>query len=132
MPSTNGFIIGLIGGLLDFASASFLLLGQGGGASMVNGSSASVYEWAAVLIALGVAVIVTSFLSIVSVGIRFGRVFAILMIAYGVIMMIVGAGMTAGYIMATDVSMIYSYGMFLVGAAMLVNGIMMSRNPMVV
>jgi hypothetical protein len=130
MASTNGFIIGLIGGLLDFASASFLLLGQGGNPSMMNGSSVSVYGWAAALIALGVVVIVTSVLSVVSVGIRFGRVFAILMTAYGVTMMIIGAAMTAGYIMATDVSIIYSYGMFLVGAAMLVNGIMMSRNPM--
>jgi hypothetical protein len=38
--------------------------------------------------------------------------------------------MTTGYIMAADVSTIYSYGMIIVGAAMVVNGIMMSRNPM--
>jgi hypothetical protein len=130
MPSTNGFIIGLIGGLLDFASASFLLLGQGGSSSITNGSSVSIYGWAAVLIALGVLVIATSVLSVGSAGTRFGRVFAILMTIYGGTMMLIGAAMTVGYIAATDVSMIYSSGMFLVGAAMLVNGIMMSRNAM--
>jgi hypothetical protein len=129
LASTNGFILGLIGGLLDFASASLLLLGQGSGTGM-NESSAPTYAWVAILLVLGVVVIVTSIFSVVSIGIRFGRVFSLLMIVYGILMMIIGAAMTTGYIMAADVSTIYSYGMIIVGAAMVVNGIMMSRNPM--
>lgn len=130
MASTNGFILGLVGGLLDFASASFLLIGQNGSTGMMNEGPIPSYLWAALLVLLGSVVILTSVLSVVSIGIRFARVFALLMIAYGVIMMIVGAGMTTGYIMSGDVATIYSYGMIIVGGAMVVNGIMMSRNPM--
>jgi hypothetical protein len=122
--------LGLIGGLLDFASASLLLLGQGNSTGMMNESLVPTYVWVAVLLVLGVVVIVTSIFSVVSIGIRFGRVFSLLMIVYGILMMIIGAAMTTGYIMAADVSTIYSYGMIIVGAAMVVNGIMMSRNPM--
>jgi hypothetical protein len=127
VASTNGFILGLIGGLLDFASASLLLVGQSG-SSMMN--PVSVYEWAALLVLLGVAVIVTSILSVVTLGLRFVKVFSLLMIVYGILMMFIGGAMTAGFIMASDVSSIYSYGMVIVGAAMAVNGILMSRNPM--
>jgi hypothetical protein len=96
----------------------------------MNGSSVPTYAWVAVLLVLGFLVIVTSIFSVVSIGIRFGRAFSLLMIAYGILMMLIGAAMTTGYIMAVDVSTIYSYGMVIVGAAMAVNGIMMSRNPM--
>jgi len=127
LASTNGFILGLIGGLLDLASASLLIVGQSGATSTVSGT-ASPYVWAAILTVLGVAVVATSVVSVMSVGIQYGRVFSLLMIVYGVSMMIIGAALTTGYIMAQDVSTIYSYGMVIVGAAILVNGILMSRN----
>jgi len=123
LASSNGFILGLIGGLLDFASASLLIVGQSGG-------TASTYVWAAILIALGAAVVVTSAVSVMSTGIQHSRVFSLLTIVYGASMMIIGGAITTGYIMAQDVSAIYSYGMVIVGGAMLVNGILMSRNEM--
>ena len=97
---------------------------------MMNEGPVPTYAWVGILLVLGSAVIATSVLSVVSVGIRLGKVFSFLMITYGVIMIIIGAAMTTGYIMATDVSMIYSYGMVIVGAAMVLNGVMMSRVPM--
>jgi hypothetical protein len=51
------------------------------------------------------------------------------MILYGFIMIAIGLAMSTGYIMSTDVSAVYSLGMLLVGAGMVVNGIMMSRSP---
>ncbi len=96
---------------------------------MMNDSSFPSYGWAAILVVLGVAVIVTSILSVGLMGLRFARLFSLLMIAYGFIMMAIGIAMSAGYIMSSDVSEIYSLGMLLVGAGMVVNGVMMSRNP---
>lgn len=127
MASTNGFILGLIGGVLDFASASLLLLGGSGG--MMDESAVPSYVWAAVLVVLGVAVITTSVLSVGTIGFRFARIFSLLMILYGFVMMAVGFAMSTGYIVSTDVSAIYSLGMLLVGAGMVVNGVMMMRNP---
>jgi hypothetical protein len=128
LASTNGFILGLIGGVLDFASASLLLLGGSGG--MMNESQVPSYVWAAILIVLGTAVILTSILSVGTIGIRFARVFSVLMVTYGLIMVGIGAAMSTGYIVATGVSVIYSLGMLLVGAGMIANGVMMSRSPM--
>jgi hypothetical protein len=127
LASTNGFILGLIGGVLDFASASLLLLGSGGG--MMAEGAVPGYVWAAVLVVLGVAVITTSVLSVGSMGFRFARVFSLLMIIYGFIMMAIGLAMSTGYIVSTGVSAVYSLGMLLVGAGMVVNGVMMSRSP---
>lgn len=109
------------------SSASLLLLGGSGG---VMESPLPSYGWAAILVALGIAVIVTSILSVGSLGFRFTRLFSLLMVAYGFVMMIIGIAMSTGYIMANDVSEIYSLGMLLVGAGMVVNGVIMSRNPL--
>ena len=130
LSSSNGFILGLIGGLLDFASASLLLLNPGDSMGSMGSSAASADFWAVVLVLLGVAVVATSVLSVQSVGIRFAKLFSILMILYGVGMLAVGVSMTTGYIYSAGISVIYSYGMVLVGGAMVVNGVIMSRTPM--
>ena len=96
---------------------------------MMNEGAVPSYAWAAALVVLGVAVIATSVLSVGSMGFRFARAFSLLMIVYGFMMMAIGLAMSTGYIMSTDVSAIYSLGMLLVGAGMVVNGVMMSRNP---
>lgn len=96
---------------------------------MMDESAVPSYVWAAVLVVLGVAVITTSVLSVGTIGFRFARVFSLLMILYGFVMMAVGFAMSTGYIVSTDVSAIYSLGMLLVGAGMVVNGVMMMRNP---
>jgi hypothetical protein len=128
LPSANGFILGLIGGLLDFASASQLLLQQGSSTGMMNETSTSVYPWVALLLLLGTAVVVTAVLSVLSVGFRHARLFSVLMV-YGVVMVVVGLIMSAGVLMVGDFSSVYSLGMLVVGAAMLVNGVLMSRSP---
>jgi hypothetical protein len=129
LPSANGFILGLIGGLLDFASASQLLLQQGSSTGMMNETSTSVYPWVALLLLLGTAVVVTAVLSVLSVGFRHARLFSVLMMVYGVVMVVVGLIMSAGVLMVGDFSSVYSLGMLVVGAAMLVNGVLMSRSP---
>ena len=133
MASANGFILGLIGGLLDFASASILLLSPRDAMGTMDAGAAGAEGWGVVLLALGAAVVVTSILSVQSIGIRRGKVFSLLMVLFGVVMVVVGLSMTTGYIpMATGISVIYSYGMVLVGGAMVVNGLMMSRTTMLV
>lgn len=128
MTSTSGFILGLIGGVLDFASASLLLLGGSG--SMMQEGPVPDYVWAAILVVVGTAVIVTSILSVGTIGVRFLRVFSLLMVVYGLIMVAIGGAMSAGYISMTGFSVVYSLGMLLVGAGMVANGITMVRNPM--
>lgn len=95
---------------------------------MMDESAVPSYVWAAVLVVLGVAVIATSVLSVGTIGFRFGRLFSLLMILYGFAMMGIGLAMSVGYIASTDVSAIYSLGMLLVGAGMVVNGTMMMRS----
>jgi hypothetical protein len=132
LASSSGFILGLIGGLLDFASASLLVLNPGptSGTTMMDTSAVSADAWAVLLVVLGIAVIVTSVLSVQTVGVRLGRVFSVLMMVYGVIMLAIGISMTTGYIPAGGISLIYSYGMILVGGAMVANGVVVSRSPM--
>ncbi|MDG6926456.1 MAG: hypothetical protein JRN09_07860 [Nitrososphaerota archaeon] len=127
MASTNGFILGLIGGLLDFASASQLLLQQASSAGMMN--EAPAYAWAGLLLVLGTAVVATALLSVISIGFRFARLFSILMMVYGVVMVVVGLVMSSGAVMTTEFSSVYSLGMVVVGAGMTVSGLMMSRSP---
>lgn len=97
---------------------------------MMNDGSFPSYGWAVILVVLGIAVVLTSILSVGLMGLRFARLFSLLMVAYGFIMMAIGIAMSTGYIMSSDVSEIYSLGMLLVGAGMVVNGLMMSRNQM--
>jgi hypothetical protein len=119
MASTNGFVLGLIGGLLDFASASLILVGPGGN-----------YGWAALLIVLGAAVVATSVLSVGTLGFKFARIFSYLMVAFGIIMLLIGWAISTGYISSQGVSIIYSAGLVIIGAAMAVNGVMTTRTPM--
>lgn len=96
----------------------------------MSSSAAATDGWAVLLALLGLAVVSTSVLSVQSVGIRFGRLFAILMVIYGVVMLVMGLSMTIGYVPTAGLSVIYGYGMVLVGGAMALNGVMMSRAPM--
>lgn len=126
MVSTGGFILGLVGGLLDFASASMLLLGQAAGADMMTGTPSSDYLLAGVLVFLGVLVVATTLFSVSVVDNRMARASPILMMAYGIVMVGIGTAMSGGYA-GTGMSLIYSYGMVLVGVLMVANGIAMVR-----
>ncbi len=118
-------MLGIIGGLLDFASATTIALNQGGMSSspMVSGDA-----WAAVLAILGVVVVSAAVLSVTMTGVGHLKGFSLLMVAFGLLMAVVGSLMSAGTIEGSSV--IFSYGMVLVGALMAVDGVMMLRNPM--
>jgi hypothetical protein len=129
--STSGFMLGIIGGLLDFASATIIVINQGGNGMMATtGYFVSGYAWAAILAVLGVLVVVAAALSVMSIGVRYLRGFSLLMVALGLIMAIIGTVMSTGSIAGS--SLIYSYGMVIVGALMAINGVMMLRSPLLV
>jgi hypothetical protein len=123
-------MVGVIGGILDFASATTLLTSPAEPSTMGTTGASLNLPLILLLYLLGTAVILTSVLSIMSIGFRFGRWFSILMIVYGGVMMVLGWLMTAGSMQGTAEVALYGYGMLLVGALMLVNGGMMVRSPM--
>ena len=127
MVSTSGFTLGVLGGLLDFASATTMVINQGGN-GMMNGYLASGYLWAAVLVALGVLVVVVAVLSVMSTGMRHLRAFALMMVGLGILMAIIGSLMSSGLVEGS--SLLFSYGMVIVGVLMAINGGMMLRTPM--
>jgi hypothetical protein len=120
-------MLGIVGGLLDFGSATSAAIGQGGGV-VVAGYGLSGYGWAAVLAVLGALVVATSVLSVTSAGVRHLKAFSLLMVVLGAVMLIVGSLMSGGQMMG--LSLIYGYGMIIVGLLMAINGVMMLRNPM--
>jgi hypothetical protein len=126
MVSSSAFMLGVIGGLLDFASATSLLVDRATQSGMM-GIGASYVAAALGLYVLGVLVIVTSLFSAMLVGMRHPSLFSVLMIVYGVAMV------AAGWIMSTDMistatSSLYSLGMIALGALMVVNALLMSRS----
>ena len=82
MVSTSGFMLGVLGGLLDFASATTMVINQGG-SGMMNGYLGVRLLWAAVLVALGILVVVVAVLSVMSTGMRHLRAFSLLMVLSG-------------------------------------------------
>jgi hypothetical protein len=127
LVSTSGFMLGVIGGLLDFASATTIILSQGG-SGMMGGYLVSADAWAAILATLGVLVVVAAVLSVTSTGVMHLKGFSVLMALLGLLMAVIGTLMSGGSIPGS--SAIYSYGMVIVGALMAINGAMMVRNPM--
>ncbi len=127
MVSSSGFMLGIIGGLLDFGSATTAAIGQGGGVT-VWGYLLSGYGWAVVLAGLGVLVVAVSVLSVTSAGVRNLKAFSVLMVVLGLVMAIIGTIMSGGGMMGA--ALIYGYGMIIVGVLMVINGAMMLRNPM--
>lgn len=127
--SAVGFILGLVGGALDFFSATSILIGSmPGGSVMVPPMGVPNIAWVDGLYLLGGAVLVTTFLSAGSF-VRSTSLSRSLMVAYGVIMLVVGWAMSTGTfsIMMTPV---YGYAMVVVGLLMIANGSLMSRTRM--
>ena len=125
MVSSSSFMLGILGGLLDFASATTIAINQGG---MVNSFLFSGYVWAAIILTLGVLVVIVAVFSVMSTGMRHLRGFALLMMTLGIVMVIIGGIMSTGSIVGSSV--IYSYGMVIVGILMAANGVSMLRSPM--
>jgi hypothetical protein len=127
LASSNGFMLGVIGGLLDFGSASTIALNQGG--PMVASSYLMPGDaWAALLVVLGAVVVASAVLSVTMTGAGHFRGFSLLMVALGVVMAAIGALMSGGSVAGS--SLIFSYGMVIVGALMAINGVVMLRAPM--
>ena len=124
MVSSSSFMLGILGGLLDFASATTIAINQGG---MVNSFLFSGYVWAAIILTLGVLVVIVAVFSVMSTGMRHLRGFALLMMTLGIAMVIIGGIMSTGSIVGSSV--IYSYGMVIVGILMAANGVSMLRSP---
>ncbi len=127
MVSTSGFMLGVIGGLLDFASATSVVINQGG-SGMMNGYLLSPDGWAVVLVGLGILVVAVAVLSATSTGVMHLKGFSLLMVLLGFLMAVIGTLMSAGSVEGS--STIYSYGMVIVGALMAINGALMLRTPM--
>ena len=125
--SASGLIIGIVGGVLAFASGATLLVG-GTQDTMMNSASVSIQNEALALwlFALGGIVIVTAVVSIISVGRGHRKLLSGAMIAYGIVMLLVGGSM-AGGLVAMMSTPIYGYAMIISGILMVVNGSTMSR-----
>jgi len=106
-------LLSLVGGAVDFASASLFLMG---------GSRFS--TWSLGLFAFGGIIIVTGIIGITSLGIRRMEILGGLMFAYGEIMLAIGWLMyPIPMIFGATLS---SVGMFIVGASMVASGFFMS------
>ena len=105
LVSTSGFMLGVLGGLLDFASATSIAIDQG-----------------------GILVVAVAVLSVTSTGVMHLKGFSVLMVLLGILMALIGTLMSGGSIQGA--STIYSYAMVVVGALMAINGAMMFRTPM--
>jgi len=101
--SASGLIIGIVGGVLAFASGATLLVG-GTQDTMMNSASVSIQNEA--------------------LGHR--KLLSGAMIAYGIVMLLVGGSM-AGGLVAMMSTPIYGYAMIISGILMVVNGSTMSR-----
>ena len=120
-------MLGIIGGLLDFASATSIIINPGAN-GMMGGFGVSGYAWATILVALGVLVAAVAVLSVMSAGVRHLRGFSVLMVVLGLVMAITGSLMSSESFAGS--STIYSYGMVIVGILMAINGATMLRSPM--
>lgn len=129
MPSSSGFMIGVVGALLDFASATNVLVSPVQSSGMMTTSGPSPW-WILGLYSLGALVLVSSVLSIMAIGFRFARLFSLLMVGYGLAMIASGWIMSTGNMFGSSDAALYGYGMLVVGGLMIVNGAMMTRTPM--
>lgn len=127
MNATAGFILGLVGGLLDFISGTNIFIGSmPGGSIMASPMGVPNIVWVDGLYILGGAVLVTAFLSVSSYAASM-MVSRALMVTYGIVMLIVGWAMAAGTSLMT--TPVYGYGMIVLGVLMVANGALM-RRPM--
>ena len=128
--SAGGLIIGLLGGVLDFASGAGLLLGGVQHTTMGNTSVSPQNEVLALgLFVLGAIVIITAVVSVMSVGRRQPKLISGSMVAYGIVMLLIGGSMVGGLVTMMSTPL-YGYAMIIVGIFMIVNGSIMSRTQM--
>ena len=117
-------IMGLIGGLVDLWAGSSILLQTSMAMSPMGNGSATL--WGYFLIAVGIIVLLTG--AIVLVSKVMSRFIGPLMIVYGLVMLVLGAGMIGGFlnIMMRE-SWLSGIVMLVLGFAMLYSGSKMTR-----
>ncbi|MFQ6011982.1 MAG: hypothetical protein ACE5KG_07400 [Nitrososphaerales archaeon] len=135
MPSNLaviGFILSLVGAILDFSSGTLIFQGpssmsMGGEMSMQPMISAGV-AWPILLYSLGAILLATGLLGLTKIGKERMRLFGGLMVLYGIVMLVIGGAMIAGVTLMMS-GIISGVAMLFIGAAMIGNGsLMVKRN----
>ncbi len=126
-----GFVLGLVGAILDFSAATLIFRGpssmsMGGEMGMQTMVNASVF-WPILLYSLGAILIATGLLGVTKIGMGRMRLFGGLMILYGIVMLAVGGSMIFGVTLMMS-GMISGIAMLFIGSAMIGNGVLMVRN----
>lgn len=133
LRSIVGLVLSLAGAALDFSTGYLILQNQlmtttDNMGMVVTQYNASSLFWGLGLLALGVLLIATGFLSLTAIRMKRMGLFGSLMAAYGMIMLLVGYLMYSGLTPIMQGSMISSLGMFLLGVLMIASGVLMSKN----
>lgn len=129
-----GLVLTLVGAVLDFYSGYvFLTLTTTTVERMgvaVSDYNSSALTWGIALSVLGGVLLITAVASMIfssTVKIRMGAFFGFVMMGYGAIMLLVGGAMYFGATPMMEGSGLSSFGMFVVGLLMAVNGLVMTR-----
>ncbi len=126
-----GFVLSLVGAILDFSSATLIVRGpssmsMGGDMGMQTMVNPSVF-WPILLYSLGAILIATGLLGITKIGMGRMRLFGGLMILYGILMLAIGGSMIVGVTLMMS-GMISGVAMLFIGSAMIGNGVLMARH----
>jgi hypothetical protein len=123
-------VLGLVGAVIDFiAGISFIsqsMVTSNDMGVMVTQYNQNAIDWAIGLFILGGFLLVTSLLSVSSFGMMRMNIFGPMMIIYGIVMIGIGVVMLSGMTPMMNGSLYSSLAMFVVGIAMLLNGLLMT------
>lgn len=132
--AVSGFVLGILGSVLDFTSGYLILsnvmITTNEMGMMITSYSSSNLAWSIGLFALGALLLLTSLASISSIGRTRMNLFGMLMLVYGIVMLLVGAAMFTRVAPMMTGYLASSVGMFVVGVLMVVNGSLMNRRMM--
>lgn len=120
--------IGIVGGIIDLVVGASVIQSQSepmGTQSMMSVSAGSSTGY--VVLALGIVVLMTGLYLLVTRLMQHRQGFGLLMILYGLVMLVLGAGMIGQMFMMMQASLISGSVMIVVGLAMLYSGADMVR-----
>ena len=127
-----GFILGIAGAILDFYS-SFFFLSDATSRTVMMGITSVHYNstaeaWGISFAILGLLLLITAIASVSSFGMGRMSLFGAMMIVFGLVMISLGFLMYSGYtpmMSQQGATTFSSFGMFVVGFLMLLNGSVM-------